>query len=69
MTTKGPIKDILKPGVVPIDIRVWDAKRQPPPATPHPCQNNNGNCSHLCLLSPNPPGIIVYCTYRFNDNC
>lgn len=40
----------------PVDVVVWDAQRQPPPITPHPCAQNNGNCSHLCLLAPDPPG-------------
>ncbi|XP_022241765.1 low-density lipoprotein receptor-related protein 2-like [Limulus polyphemus] len=34
----------------PYDIHIYHPLRQLP--YPNPCMNNNGNCSHLCLLSP-----------------
>jgi low density lipoprotein receptor-related protein 5/6 len=40
-------------------IRVYDKQRQPKQS--HPCEKNNGGCSHLCLLSPNPPGYTCAC--------
>lgn len=33
----------------PLAIRAWDKRLQP--RDYNPCGNNNGNCSHLCLLS------------------
>ncbi|XP_058789142.1 low-density lipoprotein receptor-related protein 6 [Phymastichus coffea] len=45
---------------IPGDIEVWDARRQPPPVN-NPCKNNNGNCSHLCLLSTKAPGYSCAC--------
>lgn len=45
--------------VVPMDIHVWDQRRQPLQA--HPCENNNGGCSHLCLLAPYDPGYSCAC--------
>lgn len=44
---------------IPGDIEVWDPKRQP--YGDNPCKQNNGNCSHLCLLSPKPPGYTCAC--------
>lgn len=44
---------------VPMDIKVWDPSRQPISSTP--CDNNNAGCSHLCLLSPSPPGYMCAC--------
>lgn len=44
---------------VPIDIKIMDPSRQVFKKTP--CHNNNGGCSHLCLLSPNPPGYTCEC--------
>uniref|UniRef100_A0A224X518 Putative nidogen n=1 Tax=Panstrongylus lignarius TaxID=156445 RepID=A0A224X518_9HEMI len=44
---------------VPVDIRVWDSSRQP--YNQSDCRINNGNCSHLCLLSPYPPGYTCAC--------
>lgn len=40
-------------------IHVWDSHRQP--LEPHPCEHNNGGCSHLCLLAPYPPGYSCAC--------
>ncbi|XP_012250592.2 low-density lipoprotein receptor-related protein 6 [Athalia rosae] len=44
---------------VPGDIEVWDQRRQP--YADNPCKPNNGNCSHLCLLSPKYPGYSCAC--------
>lgn len=42
-----------------MDIRVWDARRQPYHS--HPCEVANGGCSHLCLLAPHSPGYSCAC--------
>lgn len=42
-----------------MDIHVWDQSRQP--KVSHPCERNNGGCSHLCLLAPYPPGYSCAC--------
>ncbi|XP_011154181.1 low-density lipoprotein receptor-related protein 6 isoform X2 [Harpegnathos saltator] len=44
---------------IPGDIEVWDAKRQP--QGNNPCRQNNGNCSHLCLLSTSKRGYSCAC--------
>lgn len=46
---------------IPSDIHVWDVRRQPQPKEPSPCQINNGNCSHLCLLAPSPQKYTCAC--------
>lgn len=47
---------------VPSDIEVWDPRRQPIPLPgSNPCRINNGNCSHLCLLSTKAPGYSCAC--------
>ncbi|XP_044256052.1 low-density lipoprotein receptor-related protein 6 [Tribolium madens] len=46
---------------VPMYIQVYNKLRQP--KRPHACEKNNGGCSHLCLLSPNPPGFSCACPY------
>ncbi|XP_063823720.1 low-density lipoprotein receptor-related protein 5-like [Ostrinia nubilalis] len=61
MTTNGPIKLLVKSDPVPVDIKVYDASRQLMPTGDYPCKNNNGGCSHLCLLSPNEPGYVCSC--------
>lgn len=55
----GSPKEIIQGNYVPMDIRVWDPKRQPYKWTP--CEQNNGRCSHLCLLAPYPPGYTCAC--------
>lgn len=52
-------KEILHSDFVPNDLHIWDARKQP--MLPHPCENNNGNCSHLCLLTPVSPGYTCGC--------
>ncbi|CAG9761873.1 unnamed protein product [Ceutorhynchus assimilis] len=42
----------------PMDIKVFERQRQP--ITPHACENNGG-CSHLCLLAPDPPYYTCAC--------
>ena len=37
----------------PYGIKIVHPSLQPRPAARHPCQINNGNCSHLCLLATN----------------
>lgn len=55
----GSPKEIIQGNYVPMDIRVWDPKRQPYKWTP--CERNNGGCSHLCLLAPYSPGFTCAC--------
>lgn len=56
----GTSKELIHTvGSVPVDIRVWDPSRQP--YNQSGCRLNNGNCSHLCLLSPYPPGYTCAC--------
>lgn len=55
----GSPKEIIQGNYVPMDIRVWDPKRQPYKWTP--CERNNGGCSHLCLLAPYAPGFTCAC--------
>lgn len=44
---------------IPGDIEVWDPRRQP--QSDNPCLHDNGNCSHLCLLSSKEPGYSCAC--------
>ncbi|XP_071487623.1 low-density lipoprotein receptor-related protein 4-like [Diadema antillarum] len=41
-----------------MDVRVFHRDR---PTRATPCHTNNGGCSHLCLLSPTPPGYTCAC--------
>ncbi|KAG5877087.1 hypothetical protein JTB14_015462 [Gonioctena quinquepunctata] len=43
----------------PMDIRVWDEQHQPKQS--HPCNLNNGGCSHLCLISQEDPRFTCAC--------
>ncbi|XP_070568538.1 low-density lipoprotein receptor-related protein 6-like isoform X1 [Ptychodera flava] len=43
----------------PMDIHVFSSVRQPTGVSP--CGTNNGGCSHLCLMSPTPPGYSCAC--------
>ncbi|XP_050407937.1 low-density lipoprotein receptor-related protein 6 [Patella vulgata] len=43
----------------PMDIHVYTATRQP--TGKNPCGNNNGGCSHLCLMSPIKPFYTCAC--------
>ncbi|KAG8306441.1 hypothetical protein J6590_046757, partial [Homalodisca vitripennis] len=58
-TSGGSPKEMLHSNYVPMDIRVWDPRRQPYKWTP--CEHNNGGCSHLCLLAPYAPGFTCAC--------
>ncbi|CAG0879500.1 unnamed protein product [Darwinula stevensoni] len=42
------------------DIQIYHPLRQPD--FPNPCGNNNGGCSHLCLLSPRNASVTYTCT-------
>lgn len=49
--TTNEVKELIDTPEVPIAVHVWDQRLQPP--GDNPCKTNNGNCSHLCLLSIN----------------
>lgn len=55
----GELKEIIDAPDVPITVRAWDKSLQLPGA--NPCRTNNGNCSHLCLLSTNARGFSCAC--------
>ncbi|MEQ2235457.1 Low-density lipoprotein receptor- protein 5 [Ilyodon furcidens] len=52
-------REILSGIYSPMDIQVLEPYRQPYIITP--CSNNNGGCSHLCLLSPVQPFYSCAC--------
>uniref|UniRef100_A0A3B4ZG68 EGF-like domain-containing protein n=1 Tax=Stegastes partitus TaxID=144197 RepID=A0A3B4ZG68_9TELE len=52
-------REILSGIYSPMDIQVLEPYRQPYIQTP--CSNNNGGCSHLCLLSPVHPFYSCAC--------
>lgn len=54
-------RELINLQEVPSDVHVWDSRRQPIPTTLTPCQRNNGNCSHLCLLAPEPKRYACAC--------
>ena len=50
----------------PYDIHVIHPSRQAPLPSDNPklaCQTNNGNCSHLCLVSANLQGFVCACPH------
>ncbi|XP_033011997.1 low-density lipoprotein receptor-related protein 5 isoform X1 [Lacerta agilis] len=52
-------REILSALYSPMDIQVLSPERQPYFHTP--CEDNNGGCSHLCLLSPRDPFYSCNC--------
>uniref|UniRef100_A0A8C7YW91 Low-density lipoprotein receptor-related protein 5 n=1 Tax=Oryzias sinensis TaxID=183150 RepID=A0A8C7YW91_9TELE len=52
-------REILGGIYSPMGIQVLESYRQPYIRTP--CSDNNGGCSHLCLLSPVPPFYSCTC--------
>ncbi|XP_042302506.1 low-density lipoprotein receptor-related protein 5 isoform X1 [Sceloporus undulatus] len=52
-------REILSSLYSPMDIQVLSPERQPYFHTP--CEDNNGGCSHLCLLSPRDPFYSCSC--------
>lgn len=56
---KGEMSEIIDAPDVPITVRAWDKSLQK--VGPNPCRQNNGNCSHLCLLSTNAKGYSCAC--------
>lgn len=52
-------KEVVDTADVPITVHVWDPSLQP--SGYNPCQINNGNCSHLCLLATNANGFSCAC--------
>lgn len=54
------LEQLIDTTEVPIAVHAWDARLQPPGN--NPCKNNNGGCSHLCLLSStNATGYSCAC--------
>lgn len=49
--TTNETRELIDTPDVPLVIHVWDERLQP--HGDNPCRHNNGNCSHLCLLSTN----------------
>lgn len=56
-------RELLHSEQCPMDIHVWDSARQPAPAPgANACEApRNGDCSHLCLLSPRPERRTCAC--------
>uniref|UniRef100_A0A2H1W340 SFRICE_002592 n=1 Tax=Spodoptera frugiperda TaxID=7108 RepID=A0A2H1W340_SPOFR len=61
MSTSGPMKELIKSDPVPVDLKVYDGSKQVMPTGDYPCKENNGGCSHLCLLAPKPAGYQCAC--------
>ncbi|XP_005988070.1 low-density lipoprotein receptor-related protein 5 isoform X2 [Latimeria chalumnae] len=57
--TGGRKREILGGIYSPMDIQVLSRERQQYSQTP--CEDNNGGCSHLCLLSPKDPFYSCAC--------
>jgi len=53
----GSVTVIDNNGISPMDIHVYSSARQK--SDINPCSPNNGGCSHLCLLSPDPPNFYT----------
>lgn len=53
------MRELIDTPDVPIAVHVWDQRLQPPGN--NPCKHNNGNCSHLCLLSNSTAGFSCAC--------
>jgi low density lipoprotein receptor-related protein 5/6 len=47
----GEQREVIDDSEVPITVHAWEQNLQP--TITNPCRMNNGNCSHLCLLSTN----------------
>lgn len=57
--TTGEQKEVIDDSEVPITVHAWHHSLQP--TASNPCRSNNGNCSHLCLLSTNEKGFSCAC--------
>ncbi|TMW45903.1 hypothetical protein DOY81_009020 [Sarcophaga bullata] len=53
------MKELIDTPEAPNSVRTWDPSLQP--YEDNPCAHNNGNCSHLCLLSTNAQGYSCAC--------
>ncbi|XP_037825188.1 low-density lipoprotein receptor-related protein 6 [Lucilia sericata] len=53
------MKELIDTPEAPNSVRTWDPSLQP--YEDNPCAHNNGNCSHLCLLSTNAQGYSCVC--------
>jgi low density lipoprotein receptor-related protein 5/6 len=54
----------------PMDIHAFHPRRQPTSVNPCGEERQNGGCSHLCLMSPNPPFYSCACPtgVQLNDD-
>lgn len=52
-------RELIDMAEVPLNIHVWDKRLQM--SNDNPCRHNNGNCSHLCLLSNSTSGFTCAC--------
>ena len=60
----GKNETILKKTIqLPNELRVIHPLRQP--LYPNPCGNNNGGCSHLCLIAGGGNGFSCACPEQF----
>nr|BAW33243.1 low density lipoprotein receptor-related protein 6 [Hemicentrotus pulcherrimus] len=58
--TNGLERWVIHRDISPMDIHVLSEERQPT-NFPNPCEEDNGGCSHLCLLSPSERGYSCAC--------